>query len=340
MAEQFTFPQNGDRDDAEHFAAMIGRSNMSNFVEEGLNFTVSYGVPEVQVTTGKAFIKIDSGTAVTSGDTILSLGYVVQVPQQTVSLTDGDVNYVYLEPNLGTDDSAAINVYTSQQSEPSLLIGTIDTTADTANRENRNPEGSYNKIDFGDNSEFSIEHNESTGALDLVVSGVATHHFEDDGSVTLAGSLDMDSNAINDTGGLLSFGDMPTADGTRLDRDFHNKQEGGTVTAGNSVPLLTKELSDGETLAVHQAHLSQNGWTTPVASGVDLVIASETGLESTILSGDGSTNYPDSTGSPLASYTNNTGSAQVVGILLDNGEYGSGAGSDVQATGGFSARVY
>lgn len=172
MAERFTFPQSGDRDDAEHFASLAGQDNLTEHVERGMGFTVDYGVPEVTVATGKAFVKISSGTASSSGDTILDLNYVVQIPQQTVSLTDSATNYIYLEPNIGTDDSGTINAYTSTQSSPSLLIGTIDTSADTSDERNRRPTGEFQNLFVRDGD---IECGHNSGG-DVRIAGTLTEN--------------------------------------------------------------------------------------------------------------------------------------------------------------------
>lgn len=143
MAEQFTFPQNGDKIDAEHFASLAGQDNITNYVQRGMSFTVDFTVPEVTVSTGKAFIKTSNGVAPNSGDTILDLSFVIQIPEQTVSLADNDTNYIYLEPNINSDDAATINSYTSTQSSPLLLTGTIDTSNDTSTESNRAPSANF-----------------------------------------------------------------------------------------------------------------------------------------------------------------------------------------------------
>lgn len=162
---------------------------------------------------------------------------------------------------------------------------------------------------------------------------------------TMSGPLDMGGNEIRDSSGTLSVAtDADVAgslavDGARLDHRWFSKQEGGTVTAGNSVVLVTAELADGETFYVTQGHLSQDGWNTPAASGVDLIVAADgSGKQATVFSGDGST-FHEGNGEPLASYTNTTGSPQQVAVLIDNGEFGTGAGEDVKAYGGTIARV-
>lgn len=150
--------------------------------------------------------------------------------------------------------------------------------------------------------------------------------------------LDVDGNTITDSSGNeVAVNDHLSIQSAALDNAWASKFEGGTVPENDSVALRAFELDDGETLFVTQAHLSNDGFTTPVVSGVDLSIVSETGNVTTILSGDGSTLYADESGRPYESYTNTTGSSEVVVVVLDNGDNNSGSGGDAQAFGGFIA---
>jgi len=160
---------------------------------------------------------------------------------------------------------------------------------------------------------------------------------------TLAGTLDADGESITDTQGPLDLATHIDANGGLLHHEWASKFEGGTVQTGESVSLRAFELADGESLHVTQAHLTQDGFTSPAPSGVDLAIVPEGASGATdtvtVLSGDGTTTFADSRGEPKASYTNTTGSAQVVMVAVDNGEYHSGSGSSEQAFGGFIARI-
>lgn len=113
--------------------------------------------------------------------------------------------------------------------------------------------------------------------------------------------------------------------------------QSGVVSVGDASMVAVTELNDGETLNISEATLIlSDGSVAP--SNLDLVIASLDGsgggtLEVTIISGDGSTHFVNQSGDPLASHTNNTGSSQIVGVFVDNGEFGTGSGfdRDVQA---------
>lgn len=162
---------------------------------------------------------------------------------------------------------------------------------------------------------------------------------------TFTASINMGGRPINDSTGTLTIGaglDVNGAaafDGAALQHAWFSKQEGGTVNTGTSVPVGSFELADNDTLYVTQAMLTEDGFTTPAPSGLNLLIVPNGSSNTTILSGDGTTLYLNETGTPYASYTNTTGSTQEVAIMLDNGDYGSGVGSDTSGYGGYIARV-
>lgn len=163
---------------------------------------------------------------------------------------------------------------------------------------------------------------------------------------TLSGALDLGGNGIVDATGRIALSEPVTIDGADLDTEWHSKQEGGTIGSAAYIPILTTELAAGETLHVTQAMLTEDGFTTPVASGVDLVIADEndeadpaTATPTTVLAGDGLTLFSDETGAPLASYTNSTTGPLVVTVGIDNGHYGTGTGSRTGVYAGYIARV-
>jgi hypothetical protein len=127
--------------------------------------------------------------------------------------------------------------------------------------------------------------------------------------------------------------------------DYWSNHEIGTVPAGDFVPIGTFALADNETLEVTQASLTADGFDTAAPSGIDLIVAENSGttsteLKATILSGDGTTFYNDETGSPLASYQNTSGSEQTVVIAINNGDFGqSGVGSSQTAAAQYIART-
>lgn len=157
--------------------------------------------------------------------------------------------------------------------------------------------------------------------------------------------LDMGGYALTDTTGRIQVRDPMRVQGANLEHEWFNKQEGGTVAAGAIVPIGTFGLAAGEKLQVTQAMLTEDGFTSPAPSGIDLVIADQNSLAgdattvTSVLAGDGTTLYDNATGSPLASYTNSTAGHMTVIIGIDNGYYTTGVGADQQAHAGFIARV-
>lgn len=106
----------------------------------------------------------------------------------------------------------------------------------------------------------------------------------------------------------------------------------GVVGSGDAVAVGSLTLADGETVNVSEATLALVDGQ-PAPTDLDLVIATLDGaggstLQTTIISGDGSTVYIDESGDPLGSHQNNSGGEQNVGIYVDNGNFGSGTGSN------------
>lgn len=148
----FTFPQQGDNDYSENFGTWLGRSNITDYVEEGMTFTVDYGVPEVTISQGKAFISTPDATISANSETRLTLDYCIIKPSTTVSLTDSDINHIYLTPNVGTNDSPSFDAFTNEAnaSSDALKIGEIDTTNDTKDESfNRAPNTAFDTGSFG-----------------------------------------------------------------------------------------------------------------------------------------------------------------------------------------------
>jgi hypothetical protein len=150
-------------------------------------------------------------------------------------------------------------------------------------------------------------------------------------------------------GGSVSIGmdGQPFARKSEMKKNWHDTSEGGLVLTGDVGYIGVHELSPGETIKIWQATLIGND-LGPVPDGIDLVLGrgdpTDDGgtqsltLESTILSGDGTTRYEEVSGGnvPIASYQNNSAASVGVFIGVDNGDSeinlgGSGAKREVQA---------
>lgn len=142
-----SFPQSGDPDDAANFAEHLGRSNITDYVEYGLALqNIDYGALTFDVSEGKAYLLGDTETAASTGETRHRVDHVVHLDARAgLALTDGAVNHVFVDGNIGTNDSPAIVVNTTgaAPSDSSLKIGEIDTGADTATELNRNPSADF-----------------------------------------------------------------------------------------------------------------------------------------------------------------------------------------------------
>lgn len=128
---------------------------------------------------------------------------------------------------------------------------------------------------------------------------------------------------------------------TDIDTDYSNTEASGLVSSGDAGLMYVTEVADGDTFEVYHASFTEEATAAP--SGTGLVVATLDGSgggthRTTVLSGDG-TMKAGETGTPLASWANTTGSAQTVGLLLDNGNFLTGSGSDLVLHGSATARV-
>ena len=140
------FPQHGDEPDAANFAQLLGQANISDYVESGFAFTVDYGALTLDIGAGKAYIAAPTMDTA-SGDidppeTRVDVAYVVETEARNgIALTDAAVNHIYLDANVGVDDSPKIVVKTDEvaPSDKSLKLGEVDTANDTSTETHRQP---------------------------------------------------------------------------------------------------------------------------------------------------------------------------------------------------------
>jgi hypothetical protein len=117
----------------------------------------------------------------------------------------------------------------------------------------------------------------------------------------------------------------------RVDTEQFDKDESGTVQAGNIGVTWFTHVPDGGTIEIYQAGLLLDSLAA-APTDLDLVIytgdnAGNATKRTTILAGDGATVYDDETGSPLASWTNSTGAGLTTAIGVDNGNFNAGTGA-------------
>ena len=147
----FAFPQDegigthsvgsGDKNDAANFGAVYDAIGLTDFVKTGMNFTVDYATPAVDISAGKAVLTVDSATATQENETRdEGVAFTVETDARTdLSLTDAAVNHVFLDISLTSDDAPSFHIDSDDTppSQPYLKIGTIDTSNDTATELNR-----------------------------------------------------------------------------------------------------------------------------------------------------------------------------------------------------------
>ena len=201
MTTDHVFPEDtgtgandGDYADAANFASAM--DTLTDYVANGMTFTVDYGVPSVDVSAGKAFVSDSAAGMAQNAETRdRGVSFVVEAAARTgLGLADGDVNHVYLDVDLSQDDgvSYTINTTGSPPADPAIKIGEIDTSADTKD------EG-FNRSAIGLDSLGSI--------LDASDNVETEHLSQFDGTV---------SRVVEDTSANLSPG---TADRLAIESD-------------------------------------------------------------------------------------------------------------------------
>jgi sugar lactone lactonase YvrE len=184
------YPQQGDPNDAENFAAWLGRPELSDYVEDGLSITPDFSNNNFDVSSGKAHIFWNGARQASnqgSSEDRYDLSYYAYIDSVSgISFSDNSgENYVYLNANLDTDDSPSIEVENSSvdtTTDPNrdwLKIAEIDARNKTVLESNRvsdirdrGIENSDEVIDFTE-SFISITHenNKTTvnsGSIELV----------------------------------------------------------------------------------------------------------------------------------------------------------------------------
>jgi len=145
---RYTVLQSGDFNAAENFGALAGDIDRNGIVSGLALSNFDSAAPSIDVADGKTVHVVDSQTAeaeLDDGTTISEqrdqVQLVCHVDSQTVSLTDGTVNELYLDPQPSSDDSPQIESVTSgSPPADAVKIGEIDTSNDTVS-------GQWNKIE-------------------------------------------------------------------------------------------------------------------------------------------------------------------------------------------------
>jgi hypothetical protein len=131
----FSFPQTGDVPEFSYFGSLRG-TGISGIIN-GFEFTADFSVPEVTVAEGKALINRPQTTTthpqITPADNPTDVAIVCELDQKTASLTNSDINHVFVQANVNADDAPQIvaNTTGDKPAPASVKIGEINTSVDT-----------------------------------------------------------------------------------------------------------------------------------------------------------------------------------------------------------------
>lgn len=179
MADQVLFETDDDLDESNLRHALT-RSNVGDYVEDGLGFT--YDSNNVDLDIGAGTVVVQDGTET----------YVL-IPdkRENQALTDNAVNYVFIDYDPTADNDAGISYHIdtddSAPSSKSLKVGKVDTSTDTVTELNREPD---------------VNVHDETVTGDLTV----------DGTTTLSGQVDQTALKSKDV--TLSGNTNPAAEAT------------------------------------------------------------------------------------------------------------------------------
>lgn len=137
MAE-YTLIQSGDPDAAENVGALAGDTDRGGIVSGLALSNYDAGAPSIDVAAGKTVHILDTATAEwtdNDGDQFAEqrdkVQVVAHVDAQTLSLDDGAVNEIYVDPNWDTTDSPRpIASTTGAPNAEAEKVGEVDTSAD------------------------------------------------------------------------------------------------------------------------------------------------------------------------------------------------------------------
>ena len=196
--EDNTFPQSGDPDDSVRFAQLIGHGNILNHVETGLEVTADFDAGTASVDAGVCYISVESDTATSDSQEIRSLGFVVQVAADSVSLSSGE-NHIAVVPAYDENDTNVVSVFSSLSDVPdsALRIAVVDSTDETVTHYNRYPTASYESLSIQDG--VSVNDGEDLLATeDWVTASISESVYTD------ADTVDAIDGEISEASGTIS----------------------------------------------------------------------------------------------------------------------------------------
>ena len=139
--------------DAAAVAQLAFDPNVSDFRVSGMDVSADFTNDEVSVATGVARLTAPTAGGKNDGDRSNVLFAAEITSAMTAALADASgTNYVYLDADPSTLDglSIVVNSTGTAPSEPSLLLATVDASAETVTQENTLPDGAYQGLSVED----------------------------------------------------------------------------------------------------------------------------------------------------------------------------------------------
>lgn len=183
---------------------------------------------------------------------------------------------------------------------------------------------------------------DSVSSLEDELRGALTDLDSDgDGRVDAAdtAALYKNNDIDSDGDGTVDAADNITATykNTNLDTHYVNESDGGRVGNGNAGLLFQTTLENNETITAYSYTFTARTNAAPSGTSLRLATLGDNTSRNTLLSGDGATMYVDE--ETAVSYQNTSGATQTVGVVLDNGHFGTGTGSAIELFGETIARI-
>lgn len=252
---------NGDYDEAANFASLADAVGLTDYVVEGLNFTLNASTPSLDVSQGKAVVSQASTTGAKSGDTRDNgVAFVAELDARSgLSLTDSDINHVFLSVDLSSPDTIniIINTTNSAPADPYVKLGTVDTTNDTTTELNRLIPIALADLQSKDHSELtgisSDQHHTKTSSAseltDVSADSVSDAHH----------AKYTDENAQDAVGGILSSDFTYDDAGNLIDLASNSVTvANNTVSLGGSTAIAVSDLSDVTSITGLEENTSAN----------------------------------------------------------------------------------
>jgi len=268
----------------------------------------------------------------------------------------GNITVTYDDPNNTlTIDTSALNAEQVEDQVDQLLQGgtgitlTYDDPNDTLTIDghtkytDEEAQDAVGTITSG-GDKITVTYDDAGNSLTIDTSALDAEEVEDqvNSLITSGTGISSSYDDANDTL-TISTVDADIESQANDDPERIMGAETGPVNSGDAGVVVINGVVNGDTIELYQASLIDEDGSA-VASGVDLIIATLDNAGSgtsrvTVLSGDGSTVLDDQSGTPLASWSNSTGSDQTVAILVDNGQFNTGSGSNQNVSASVLGRV-